>query len=429
LVSWCMRGAVTDHRSALAKSLTRARAAKDAEMERELARLREENEKLRTENARLLEENARLRHGAPPAPSSRAQVRWADAGGPGTKPRKLERMRSYSPGEYSHVLPESPQSEPEEEPASASSVSFASDSQPARRRRLKSYGAGEYSEALGSSQESSSGSVSFSEDAADEPLPQRRQRLKSYSAGEYSEALGSSQESSSGGVSFSEDAADEPLPQRRQRLKSYSAGQYAKESLEQSSSMHSVSFEVDQAEEHESAQAAEGSRLRRLKSFDPGQYQGMLSPDRNTQATNAEQRSGKHLWGVARGTMAMAVGLPIAVARPVEKLDPNIAVASAVLVQPEPEPHGASDNDEMNHARPVYHPDPSKAVVPGLPVNAEALLQAEEQEHQAELQRISSGELPLSAPTVAGGPTVASSPTQVSDWPNNLAQDVAVRLL
>eukprot|EP01043_Picozoa_sp_COSAG02_P118049 COSAG02_NODE_54625_length_295_cov_0.693878_1_plen_57_part_01 len=34
LFSWCMRGVVTDHRSALAKSLTRARAAKDAEMER-----------------------------------------------------------------------------------------------------------------------------------------------------------------------------------------------------------------------------------------------------------------------------------------------------------------------------------------------------------------------------------------------------------
>ena len=136
-----MRGAVTDHRSALAKSLTRARLAKDSEMERELARLREENENLRKENARLLEENARLGQGKGPgvrAQSSRAQVRWADAGGPGTKPRKLERMRSYSPGEYGHVLPESPQSEPESEPAPEASVSFASDDQPARRRRLVS---------------------------------------------------------------------------------------------------------------------------------------------------------------------------------------------------------------------------------------------------------------------------------------------------
>jgi hypothetical protein len=267
--------------------------------------------------------------------------------------------------------------------------------------------------------------VSFASDSQ----PARRRRLKSYSAGEYSEALGSSQESSSGGVSFSEDTADEPLPQRRQRLKSYSAGEYAKESLDESSTMHSVSFELDEQEEHGSAQAAEGRRLRRLKSFDPGQYQGMLSPEGKAEEEAAKQRSGKHLWGVARGTMAMAVGLPMAVARPVDKLDPNIAVAPAVLVQPEPEAQNATDANEMNHARPVYHPDPSKAVVHGRPVNGRALLQAEEEEHQAELQRISSGELPLSARAATGGATVASSPTQVSDWPSNLTQDVAVRLL
>ena len=394
-----MRGAVTDHRSALAKSLTRARLAKDSEMERELARLREENENLRKENARLLEENARLGQGKGPgvrAQSSRAQVRWADAGGPGTKPRKLERMRSYSPGEYGHVLPESPQSEPESEPAPEASVSFASDDQPARRRRLVSYSIGEYSETLGS-QESSEGGVSFSEDTADEPLPQRRQRLKSYSKGEYSETLGS-QESSEGGVSFSEDTADEPLPQRRQRLKSYSAGEYAKEALEQTSSALSVSFDDDEQQSHESAQAAEGRRLRRLKSFDPGQYHGILTPEGKMQQKVAERRSGKHLWGVARGTMAMAVGLPMAVARPVEKLDPSMAVAEAVLLNPDTE-----------LCSPTGIELPGQAKI--------GLLEAEEEEHRAELQRISSG-LPPSA----------SSPTQVSDWPSDLAQDVAVRM-
>jgi hypothetical protein len=476
-----MRGAVTDHRSALAKSLTRARAEKDAEMERELARLREEN-------ARLREENARLRTGGLPqaaaAPQQQQHIQWADApGAPGTQPRNLERLRSYSPGEYKGTLPASPQGEAEPEPSEAS-VSFASDDVgPARRRRLMSYSVGEYSDAL-SAQDSSTGGVSFSQDAADEPLPQRRQRLKSYSVGEYSDAL-STQDSSTGGVSFSQDAADEPLPQRRQRLKSYSKGEYldalsaqdssasavsfsqdaadeplpqrrqrlksyskgeyAAESLEQSaSSAHSVSFAVEEQPQEDTAAAAAGRRLRRLKSFDPGEYHGVLTPEEQFRQNMAARRSGKHLWGVARGTMAMAVGLPMAVARPIEKFDPSIAVAEAVVVggqTAEPSSSGdAGRTSQLNHATPAFHPGPTYAGVDGdtTPMDDESsgssvqehsltyrsLLQAEEEEHQAELRRIGSGEMPLGAAAPA---SVASSPTKVSDWPSSFAGDVAVR--
>ncbi len=52
-------------------------------------------------------------------------------------------------------------------------------------------------------------------------------------------------------------------------------------------------------------------------------------------------RSGKHLWGVARGTMAMAVGLPVAVARPIAAFDPNVAVAKAVPVDATSHPSAA----------------------------------------------------------------------------------------
>jgi hypothetical protein len=437
-----MRGAVTDHRSALAKSLTRARAEKDAEMERELARLREENARLREENARL--RTGGLPQAQPPPQQQQQHIQWADApGAPGTQPRNLERLRSYSPGEYKGTLPASPQGEAEPEPSEAS-VSFASDDVgPARRRRLMSYSVGEYSDAL-SAQDSSTGGVSFSQDAADEPLPQRRQRLKSYSKGEYSDAL-SAQDSSTGAVSFSQDAADEPLPQRRQRLKSYSKGEYAAESLEQSaSSAHSVSFAVEEQPQEDTAAAAAGRRLRRLKSFDPGEYHGVLTPEEQFRQNMAARRSGKHLWGVARGTMAMAVGLPMAVARPIEKFDPSIAVAEAVVVggqTAEPSSSGdAGRTSQLNHATPAFHPGPTYAGVDGdtTPMDDESsgssvqehsltyrsLLQAEEEEHQAELRRIGSGEMPLGAAAPA---SVASSPTKVSDWPSSFAGDVAVR--
>ena len=437
-----MRGAVTDHRSALAKSLTRARAEKDAEMERELARLREENARLREENARL--RTGGLPQAQPPPQQQQQHIQWADApGAPGTQPRNLERLRSYSPGEYKGTLPASPQGEAEPEPSEAS-VSFASDDVgPARRRRLMSYSVGEYSDAL-SAQDSSTGGVSFSQDAADEPLPQRRQRLKSYSKGEYLDAL-SAQDSSAGAVSFSQDAADEPLPQRRQRLKSYSKGEYAAESLEQSaSSAHSVSFAVEEQPQEDTAAAAAGRRLRRLKSFDPGEYHGVLTPEEQFRQNMAARRSGKHLWGVARGTMAMAVGLPMAVARPIEKFDPSIAVAEAVVVggqTAEPSSSGdAGRTSQLNHATPAFHPGPTYAGVDGdtTPMDDESsgssvqehsltyrsLLQAEEEEHQAELRRIGSGEMPLGAAAPA---SVASSPTKVSDWPSSFAGDVAVR--
>jgi hypothetical protein len=437
-----MRGAVTDHRSALAKSLTRARAEKDAEMERELARLREENARLREENARL--RTGGLPQAQPPPQQQQQHIQWADApGAPGTQPRNLERLRSYSPGEYKGTLPASPQGEAEPEPSEAS-VSFASDDVgPARRRRLMSYSVGEYSDAL-SAQDSSTGGVSFSQDAADEPLPQRRQRLKSYSKGEYLDAL-SAQDSSASAVSFSQDAADEPLPQRRQRLKSYSKGEYAAESLEQSaSSAHSVSFAVEEQPQEDTAAAAAGRRLRRLKSFDPGEYHGVLTPEEQFRQNMAARRSGKHLWGVARGTMAMAVGLPMAVARPIEKFDPSIAVAEAVVVggqTAEPSSSGdAGRTSQLNHATPAFHPGPTYAGVDGdtTPMDDESsgssvqehsltyrsLLQAEEEEHQAELRRIGSGEMPLGAAAPA---SVASSPTKVSDWPSSFAGDVAVR--
>ena len=425
-------------------------------MEAELARLREENAKLRAANEQL-------RRGA----QRERAIQWVDEPARGELPRKLERLRSYSPGEYGAVLPDAP---------SETSVSFASDDQPARRRRLKSYSEGEYSAAL-SDQDVSSSAVSFSQDTADEPLPQRRQRLKSYSQGEYGSAMDSSagsMASAAGSVRFAAEAEEPAVaqPRLRQRLKSYSQGEYAPESLEESaSSAHSrgVRFETGEAES-----PGPGRKLAKMKSFDQGQYKGVLTPEEQYRQAMAaaQQRSGKHLWGVARGTMAMAIGLPIAVAKPIASFNPNVAFAEAVLIDPDQVAAAAAAaaqppaSLQLNHAKPVFHPDPSAAVVKGTPLSRShqyqhpsdgggggeddeqepampmddassddsateersftyhALLQAEEEEHQAELRRIGSGEMPT---RTAASPNGATSPTKVSDWPSDFASDVAVR--
>jgi len=133
-----MKRAGVDTRSALKKQLS-AQAAMQAELER----LRAENAELRAENAEL-----RAAHRSP------RSIQWADepsdqADGSASKAKRLERLRSYDPGEYSEVLESSSSA------GTDHSVSFAIEEddeggQPERRRRLQSFSIGEYSEILGS---------------------------------------------------------------------------------------------------------------------------------------------------------------------------------------------------------------------------------------------------------------------------------------
>ena len=415
-------------RSALSQSVARARNNKEEAMEAELARLRAENSKLRAENATLRGDGGGGGGGGGSSgdePAPRRGIQWVDEPARGAQPRKLERLRSYLPGEYGAVLPDAEPSE--------TSVSFASDDQPARRRRLKSYSEGEYSSDAPGAQNSSLSAVSFSGDTADEPLPQRCQRLKSYSQGEYGSAMDSSAASAAGSVRFAE-AEVEPAaqPRLRQRLKSYSQGEYAPGSPEESASSargRGVRLETE-------AESLKPCKLTKLESFDQGQYKGVLTPEEQyRQAMAAAQhRSGKHLWGVARGTMAMAVGLPLAVAKPIASYDPNVAFAEAVLV--DQEAAQTTSSLQLNPAMPVFDPEQEEGPTPMDDASSDdsataessftyqQLLEDEEQEHQAELRRIGSGEMPSSM-SMAG----ATSPTKVSDWPSDFASDVAVRPL
>ena len=180
----------------------------------------------------------------------------------------------------------------------------------------------------------------------------------------------------------------------------------------------------------QSVSFAEGSddapprRVQRLMSYDPGQYKGTLKAE---QQAEAKKRSGKHLWGVARGTMAMAVGLPMAVAKPIAEFDPAVAVAEAVLVEPPAETAAmdtSSDSEPelyqrlLAQEREEMDAQQQRAAAGALTRESSAqLLAQEEAEHQAELRRIGSGALP---PAVAAAP-VSSSPTAMSDWPTDLS--------
>ena len=404
-----MKRAGVDTRSALKKQLS-AQAAMQAELER-----------LRAENKALREENAELRA----AHRSPRSIQWADepsdqADGSASKAKRLERLRSYDPGEYSEVLESSSSA------GTDHSVSFAIEEddeggQPERRRRLQSFSIGEYSEILGS--EASPGGagadvskVSFAADAQPEDAPAaRRSRLMSYSKGEYSGVMDTSSAEQS--VSFAD--AEGPESVRRNRLMSYSKGEYSGviDSSAAAAADQSVSFA-------EGSDSAPPRRVQRLMSYDPGQYKGTLKAE---QQAEAKKRSGKHLWGVARGTMAMAVGLPMAVAKPIAEFDPAVAVAEAVLVEPPAETAAmdtSSDSEPelyqrlLAQEREEMDAQQQRAAAGALTRESSAqLLAQEEAEHQAELRRIGSGALP---PAVAAAP-VSSSPTAMSDWPTDLS--------
>ena len=407
-----MKRAGVDTRSALKKQLS-AQAAMQAELER----LRAENAELRAENAEL-----RAAHRSP------RSIQWADEPGAdqpptassASKAKRLERLRSYDPGEYSEVLESSSSA------GTDHSVSFAIEEddeggQPERRRRLQSFSIGEYSEILGS--EASPGGagadvskVSFAADAQPEDAPAaRRNRLMSYSKGEYSGVMDTSSAEQS--VSFADAGGPEAV--RRNRLMSYSKGEYSGviDSSATAAADQSVSFA-------EGSDSAPPRRVQRLMSYDPGQYKGTLKAE---QQAEAKKRSGKHLWGVARGTMAMAVGLPMAVAKPIAEFDPAVAVAEAVLVEPPAETAAmdtSSDSEPelyqrlLAQEREEMDAQQQRAAAGALTRESSAqLLAQEEAEHQAELARIGSGALP---PAVAAAP-VSSSPTAMSDWPTDLS--------